>query len=205
MLRGAEGFGLKHHLRTDRLLTLSEDLPLVVGRGRHATADRAAARRGHRDQAPRPDHARARADADRRHRAGRRCQRSWTRRRSSRSTSGARSASAGAPAFVAVCELLHRRGIAGATVLLGVDGTAHGVRAARALLRAQRGGSDDDHRGRRRRADRRACCPSSARCCSRAAAHARARPRLQARRPAARAADVAARRPTSRAWPCGRS
>jgi PII-like signaling protein len=29
MLRGAEGFGLKHHLRTDRLLTLSEDLPLV--------------------------------------------------------------------------------------------------------------------------------------------------------------------------------
>ena len=30
MLRGAEGFGLKHHLRTDRLLTLSEDLPLVA-------------------------------------------------------------------------------------------------------------------------------------------------------------------------------
>ena len=29
MLRGAEGFGLKHHLRTDRILTLSEDLPLV--------------------------------------------------------------------------------------------------------------------------------------------------------------------------------
>ena len=29
MLRGAEGFGLKHRLRTDRLLTLSEDLPLV--------------------------------------------------------------------------------------------------------------------------------------------------------------------------------
>src|SRR5689334_25006897 len=29
LLRGAEGFGLKHHLRTDRLLTLSEDLPLV--------------------------------------------------------------------------------------------------------------------------------------------------------------------------------
>ena len=34
----------------------------------------------------------------------------------------------GSPAFVAVCDLLHRRGIAGATVLLGVDGTAHGVR-----------------------------------------------------------------------------
>ena len=32
------------------------------------------------------------------------------------------------PAFVAVCDLLYRRGIAGATALLGVDGTAHGVR-----------------------------------------------------------------------------
>ena len=32
------------------------------------------------------------------------------------------------PAFVAVCELLHRWGVAGATVLFGVDGTAHGVR-----------------------------------------------------------------------------
>ena len=30
LLRGAEGFGLKHHLRTDRSLSLSEDLPLVA-------------------------------------------------------------------------------------------------------------------------------------------------------------------------------
>jgi len=29
LLRGVEGFGLKHHLHTDRLLTLSEDLPVV--------------------------------------------------------------------------------------------------------------------------------------------------------------------------------
>jgi PII-like signaling protein len=35
----------------------------------------------------------------------------------------------GAPAFVAVCELLHRLGLSGATALLGVDGTAHGRRA----------------------------------------------------------------------------
>ena len=33
------------------------------------------------------------------------------------------------PAFVAVCDLLYRRGIAGATVLLGVDGTSRGRRA----------------------------------------------------------------------------
>jgi len=30
LLRGAEGYGLKQHRRTDRLLTLSEDLPLVA-------------------------------------------------------------------------------------------------------------------------------------------------------------------------------
>ena len=30
LLRGTEGFGLKHHLRTDRSLTLSEDLPLIT-------------------------------------------------------------------------------------------------------------------------------------------------------------------------------
>ena len=30
MLRGVEGFGARHRLRTDRLLTLSEDLPLVI-------------------------------------------------------------------------------------------------------------------------------------------------------------------------------
>jgi pSer/pThr/pTyr-binding forkhead associated (FHA) protein len=29
MLRGAEGLGLKHRRRTDRLFALSEDLPLV--------------------------------------------------------------------------------------------------------------------------------------------------------------------------------
>ena len=30
LLRGTEGFGLKHHLRTDRSLSLSEDLPLIT-------------------------------------------------------------------------------------------------------------------------------------------------------------------------------
>jgi len=34
----------------------------------------------------------------------------------------------GAPAFMAVCDLLHDSGVAGATVLLGVDGTRHGQR-----------------------------------------------------------------------------
>ena len=30
LLRGIEGFGIKHRLQTQRLLTLSEDLPLVA-------------------------------------------------------------------------------------------------------------------------------------------------------------------------------
>ena len=30
LMRGAEGFGLRHRLQTQRLLTLSEDLPLVA-------------------------------------------------------------------------------------------------------------------------------------------------------------------------------
>ena len=34
LLRGIEGFGRLHHLHTDRLLSLSEDLPVVVDRGR---------------------------------------------------------------------------------------------------------------------------------------------------------------------------
>lgn len=34
----------------------------------------------------------------------------------------------GAPAYVAVCDLLHRRQIAGASVLMGVDGVSHGQR-----------------------------------------------------------------------------
>src|ERR1700758_3066743 len=30
LLRGISGFGAKHHVHTDRLLTLSEDLPVVA-------------------------------------------------------------------------------------------------------------------------------------------------------------------------------
>ena len=30
MLRGSGGFGLRHHLRTDEQLSLSEDLPVAV-------------------------------------------------------------------------------------------------------------------------------------------------------------------------------
>jgi PII-like signaling protein len=127
MLRGAEGFGLKHHLRSDRLLTLSEDLPLVsvavdtrprienvleevVSIKRHGliTLERARMLTGSFGAIALPEEL---------HEA-------------TKLTVyvGRQEQIAGAPAFVAVCDVLHRRGIAGATALLGVDGTAHGVR-----------------------------------------------------------------------------
>jgi PII-like signaling protein len=127
MLRGVEGFGLKHHLRTDRLLTLSEDLPLVsvavdtrqriegllddvVALKRHGlvTLERARMLTGQIQPLALPEEL---------HEATKLTVYVGRHERVS-----------GTPAFVAVCELLHRRGIAGATVLLGVDGTAHGIR-----------------------------------------------------------------------------
>ena len=127
MLRGAEGFGVKHHLRTDRLLTLSEDLPLVsiavdtrariegmlddvlaVKRHGLITLERARLLTGSAGPV---------ALAEQVHDA-------------TKLTVyvGRQERAAGVPAFVAICDLLHRRGIAGATALLGVDGTVHGVR-----------------------------------------------------------------------------
>lgn len=127
LLRGAEGFGLKHHLRTDRLLTLSEDLPVVsvavdtrarieallddlhsIDHRGLVTLERARMLRGDISPPQLPDDlyetTKMTVYVGRQERIYR------------------------VPAFAAVCELLHRRGITGATVLLGVDGTAHGQR-----------------------------------------------------------------------------
>jgi PII-like signaling protein len=126
LLRGAEGFGLRHHLRSDRLLSLSEDLPLVsvavdtpsrieavleelrvLQHTGLITLERARMLNGELAVAlPEELHEATKLTVyvGRRERAGR------------------------VPAFVAVCDLLRRHGVAGATVLLGVDGTAHGAR-----------------------------------------------------------------------------
>lgn len=127
LLRGAEGFGLRHHLRTDRLLTLSEDLPVVsvavdtraridgllgevMALKRHGlvTLERARMLTGEIGPVTLPEDL---------HEATKLTVYVGRQERVLRT-----------PAFVAVCDLLHRRGIAGATVLLGVDGTAHGRR-----------------------------------------------------------------------------
>jgi PII-like signaling protein len=133
LLRGAEGFGAGRHPRTDRSLTLSEDLPLIaiavdsrpriealagptaqlIGAGL-VTLERARLLAGDITGGS------LAVGAD----------------EESKLTIylGRQERVYGTPAFVAVCDLLHRRGIAGATVLLGVDGTAHGQRERAAFF-----------------------------------------------------------------------
>jgi PII-like signaling protein len=132
LLRGVEGFGLKHHLRTDRSLTLSEDLPLTVvavdtrprveavlgptielNRTGLVTLERARLLTGGLPgelPADLREAAKLTVYLGRQERVGR------------------------VPAFVAVCDLMHRRGLDGATALLGVDGTAHGRRERAAFF-----------------------------------------------------------------------
>jgi len=127
MLRGAEGFGLKHHLRTDRLLTLSEDLPLVSvavdTRTRiEALLDEAMAIKRHglitlERARMLTGEIRAAALPEELNEATKLTIYVGRQERITRT-----------PAFIAICDLLHSHRLAGATVLLGVDGTAHGVR-----------------------------------------------------------------------------
>jgi PII-like signaling protein len=127
LVRGIEGFGGKHRMRTDLLLTLSEDLPVVsvavdarerieallpavlaLRRQGLVTLERARlpdGDTGSGELGEEPGHAtKLTVYVGRHERAGR------------------------APAFVGICALLHRQGLAGATVLLGVDGTVNGER-----------------------------------------------------------------------------
>jgi PII-like signaling protein len=127
LLRGVTGFGLKHHLRTDRLLTLSEDLPLISvavdTRQRIETVlDRVTKlqRRGLLTL----ERARMVTDG-----VGEISLPEELNEATKMTVYvGRQERAEGKPAFMAVCELLHRRGIAGATALLGVDGTARGMR-----------------------------------------------------------------------------
>lgn len=127
LLRATGGFGLRHHLRTDRTLTMSEDpsvmavatdtrarieplLPRIADlqpRGM-LTVERARMVRGDVAPGPMPEEL---------HEATKLTIYVGRHEQLSR-----------APAYMAICDLLHRRGIAGASVLVGVDGTSHGGR-----------------------------------------------------------------------------
>jgi PII-like signaling protein len=130
VLRGVAGFGVKHHLHTDRLLTLSEDLPLVSvavdePARIEALVDEVVDLSG--DGLITLERARFAGAAV----AGVETKLTVYVGRGERA--GAR------PAHVAVVEALHRHGVAGATVLLGVDGTANGERRRARFLAANAG------------------------------------------------------------------
>jgi PII-like signaling protein len=137
LLRGIEGFGIKHRLSSERLLTLSEDLPLIAlavdAPGRiqgvleevralspHGAITLERSRLLSGPGAPTlldggSDAAKLTIYVGRQERL------------------------AGAPASVAVVDCLHRHGVAGASVLLGLDGTVDGTRRrARFLARNAR-------------------------------------------------------------------
>jgi PII-like signaling protein len=141
LLRGAEGFGRLHHLHTDRLLTLSEDLPVVsiaidvrarietlvepvlaIQRKGLITLERA------RLLGDGLDAGELSGGSDGMEQVGASDGVKLTL------YAGRGERVRGVPVHVAVCELLHRHGAAGATVLLGVDGTRSGARVRARLL-----------------------------------------------------------------------
>jgi len=126
VMRGVEGFGAKHHLRSDRLLTLSEDLPLVSFAVDERRRIEAALREVsglrfdglitlERAQLLTTDEA----------------LRDWPGREPETKLTvyvGRHERANGGPLWKQIVALFRRRGLAGATVLLGVDGTAGGAR-----------------------------------------------------------------------------
>jgi PII-like signaling protein len=129
VMRGTEGFGIKHHLHTDRLLTLSEDLPLVsVAVDTRERIDRALAEvQGLAFEGlVTLERARLLTGAVSTGSAG--LPRAGPDAIKLTVYVGRHEQAGGRPAYEAVVELLWRHGLDGATVLLGVDGTVHGER-----------------------------------------------------------------------------
>jgi PII-like signaling protein len=124
IIRGVQGFGVKHHLRTDRLLTLSEDLPLVaVAVDARERIDAALADVNHLGFGGLVTVERVRLMAGR-------VDPIEQLHEETKLTIylGRHERVAGKLAYEEVVELMHARCIAGATVVLGVDGTARGER-----------------------------------------------------------------------------
>ena len=133
LLRGVEGFGIRHALQTERLLTLSEDLPVVAlaidrqeridavledvrSLSRHGVITLERARllgAGESGQPPQPAE-------------GGELKLTILTARHRRTD--------GAPAHVRAVDELRRHGLAGALVLLGVDGSLRGERHRARLL-----------------------------------------------------------------------
>lgn len=133
VMRAVEGYGHKHHVRSDRQLTLSEDLPLVSvavdtrPRIQAALRDVEALRVQGLVTLERARMLTGRVGA---------IDMPWDGEAETKLTVyvGRKERIAGKPAYEAVVAFLRERGIAGATVLLGIDGTAHGVRERATFL-----------------------------------------------------------------------
>jgi PII-like signaling protein len=133
LLRGVEGFGRGHALRTDRLLSSAEDLPAVaiaVDAPERIEAVLAAVLEVGPPGLVTLERARLLAGA-----GALPAELPPELLEATKLTVllGRGERAAGTPAYAAVCELLARRGVAGATVFLGVDGT-RGGRRERALF-----------------------------------------------------------------------
>ncbi|GJO12431.1 hypothetical protein NJB1907f44_23880 [Mycobacterium marinum] len=127
VLRGAGGFGTGRHLRTDQSLTLSEDPPVVIiGTDRRPKIEAlldpvlAIKQRGllalERARMVRGDLPPLEL-SEQLHEAAKLTV-----------YVGRKERAYGMPAYLAICDLMYRRQLAGASVFLGVDGTAHGRR-----------------------------------------------------------------------------
>jgi PII-like signaling protein len=133
VLRGIQGFGLKHHLRTDTSLSLSEDLPMTaIAVGTRSDIEAVLDQTLELNLPGLVTLEQARLLSGEIEPAG-------IAEDAGESTKltvyfGRRDRVYGVPAFEVICELLYRRGVAGATALLGVDGTAHGRRQQARLL-----------------------------------------------------------------------
>lgn len=139
ILRGADGFGRLHHLRTDRMLSSSEDLPVVsvavderarieallgqvleiqrrglitLERARLLSGGPGAGLQGLAGESGEPGEPGG---------SGEELKLTVYMARHERVQ--------GVPAHVAACAMLHEAGLTGATVLLGVDGTRDGQRS----------------------------------------------------------------------------
>ena len=124
LLRGVAGFGAKQHLRSDRQLTMSEDLPVVSvavdTRERIESAVAEVRRLPRFDGLVTVESARMLTAPIEPLDLGEQTKLTVYLGRQERV--------GGQPAHRALVQRLHDGGVAGATVLLGVDGTAHGVR-----------------------------------------------------------------------------
>jgi PII-like signaling protein len=124
MLRGIASFGPRHVLRTDESLSLSEDPPVAV-----AAVDVAPKIKELVDDVVAMT-ARGLVTLERARLPGDDITTEADRRDASKLTVyiGRQERIEGVAAYRAICDLLYQNGFAGATVLLGVDGTARGQR-----------------------------------------------------------------------------